>query len=343
MLRILLRLAALLFALGVAAALALVLAFYIQYRRDDHPIVLPAPRGPHPVGRVLMDWKDTARGREVMVFIWYPAQAGAAGKRVEYIPGKWGDLEARNMIPIPEKHLRDMRGNAIESAPVAEGARPLLVLLPGMGRIPAHHTTIAEDLASYGYVIAGVTPTGSSRPVVFADGRVVEGKEDWNLDDKAVAEELIKTWVGDASFAIDQLARDTRFADRIQLAKLGIFGHSFGGNAAVHALHLDPRFLRAANLDGGYFGDPDGRPDKPLLILEGAAEIDPEWKKACSSATAQCTTGAFPEARHMNFSDAAILPSRFPFPKSLMMLGDVDGRQFLFEISDRVRAFFDQM
>jgi predicted dienelactone hydrolase len=282
------------------------------------------------VGRVLMDWNDRARSREVMVFIWYPAHDGAAGKRVEYIPGKWGELEAQNMIPIPEKRLREMQGSALEGVPVADGAKPALVLLPGMGRIPAQYTTIAEDLASYGYVVAGVTPT-------------VEGKEDWNLGDKAVAEQLIQTWVGDASFAVDQLARDPRFAGRIQLAKLGIFGHSFGGNAAVHALHLDPRFLRAANLDGGYFRDPDGSLDKPLLILEGATEIDAEWKKACSSARAHCTTGAFPQARHMNFSDAAILPSRFPFPKSLMMLGDVDGRQFLFEISERVRAFFDQM
>jgi dienelactone hydrolase len=343
MLRTVLRLAAVLAGLGAAAALALVLAFYIQYRRDDHPIVLPAPRGPHPVGRVLMDWKDTQRSREVMVFLWYPAPDGASGRRVEYIPGKWGELEAQSLIPIPERRLREMHGNAIESAPVANGAKPVLVLLPGMGRIPAHYTTMAEDLASYGYVVAGVTPTGSSRTVVFSDGRVVEGKEDWNLDDPEVAQQLIQTWVGDASFAVDQLGRDSRFADRMQQNKLGIFGHSFGGDAAVHALHLDPRFLRAANLDGGFFGDPDGTADKPLLILEGAAEIDPEWKKVCASGRARCTTGAFPKARHMNFSDAGILPSRFPFPKSMMMLGDVDGEQFLFEISDRVRAFFDQM
>jgi dienelactone hydrolase len=343
MIRTILRRAALLFGLGAAGVLAVVLAFYIQYRRDDHPIELPPPRGPHPVGRVLMDWKDGSRSREVMVFIWYPAPEGVSGKRVEYIPGKWGELEAQKMIPIPERRLREMQGHAIESAPLAEGAKPVLVLLPGMGRIPAHYTILAEDLASYGYVVAGVTPTGSSRPVVFSDGRVVDGKEDWNLDDKAVAEQLIGTWVGDASFAVDRLGRDSRFANKIQLGKLGIFGHSFGGNAAVHALHLDPRFLRAANLDGGYFGDPDGSIDKPLLIFDGAAEIDPEWKKACNSARARCTTAAFPRARHMDFSDATILPSRFPLPRALLLLGDVNGRQFLFEISDRVRAFFDQM
>lgn len=328
---------------GVTGVLAIVLVFYIQYRRDDHPIVLPAPRGPHPVGRALVDWTDTKRNRELMVFIWYPAPGGAHGRHASYIPGKWGELEAQGMVPIPERRLREMEGNAIEGAAVSAGAWPVLVLLPGMGRIPAHYTTLAEDLASYGYVIAGVAPTGCSRPVVFSDGRVVEGKEDWNLDDQTVAQQLIGTWVGDASFAVDQLGRDSRFAERLHLSKFGIWGHSFGGNAAVHALHLDPRFLRAANLDGGYFGDPDGSLDKPLLIFDGGADIDPEWKKACGSDRARCTIAAFPLARHMDFSDATILPSRFPFPRALVMLGDVNGKQFLYEISDRLRSFFDQM
>jgi dienelactone hydrolase len=336
-------LAVVLCGVGSAGVLAVVLASYIQYRRDDHPIVLPGPRGPHPVGRVLVDWTDPRRNRELMVFIWYPAPDGAQGRHASYIPGKWGELEAQRMGPIPERRLREMQGNAIESAAVAAGAWPVLVLLPGMGRIPAHYTTIAEDLASYGYVIVGVTPTGFSRPAVFPDGRVVEGKEDWNLDDPALAQQLIATWAGDASFAVDKLGRDARFAGRFHRNKLGIFGHSFGGNAAVHALRLDERFLRAANLDGGYFGDPDGSLDKPLLILEGGADIDPEWRKACSSARARCTTAAYPRARHMDFSDATILPPRFPLPRALLMLGDLDGRQFLYGISDRVRKFFDQM
>jgi hypothetical protein len=45
----------------------------------------------------------------------------------------------------------------------------------------------------------------------------------------------------------------------------------------------------------------------------------------------------------MDFSDATVLPPRFPLPRALLMLGDVDGRQFLYGISDRVRKFFDQM
>jgi predicted dienelactone hydrolase len=146
---------------------------YVQYRHNDRPIVLPAPRGPHLVGRVLVHWQDARRNRELMVFLWYPAREGAAGQRAEYIPGKWGELAAQNMFPIPARRLREIRVSAIENAPLIEATLRALIMLPGMGRIPAHYTTLAEDLASYGYLVAGVTPTGSSRPVVFPDGRVL--------------------------------------------------------------------------------------------------------------------------------------------------------------------------
>jgi dienelactone hydrolase len=345
--RTLLRFLAIACGLGLAAVLALVLVVFVQYRRNDHPIALPRPRGPHPVGRVLVDWTDPARRRELMVFIWYPAQTGAAGRRAEYIPGKWGELEAQSMGPIPAKRLRELEVSAIENAPVAPGAMPVLVLLPGMGRIPAHYTTLAEDLASYGYLVAGVTPTGNARPVVFADGRVDEGVEDpdtLGLYDRAKGQQLLDTWGKDASFALSRVAGDARFAGRVKTDKAGIFGHSFGGISASHALRLDPRFARAANLDGSFdFGNSLGNLDKPLLILEGGDEIAPESKAVCDSDRAGCTARAFPKARHMNFSDAGVLPSRFPLPRFVLMLGDVDGAGFLYDVADLLRAFFDRM
>jgi dienelactone hydrolase len=265
------------------------------------------------------------------------------GRHCEYIPGKWGELEAQRMLPIPARRYQEIHASAIESAPLASGVMPVLVLLPGMGRIPAHYTTLAEDLASYGYVIVGVTPTGSSRPVVFSDGRVVEGSEfDPDVESRAQAQQLIETWAADASFSLDQLCREPHFAARLHLNRTGIFGHSFGGDVAAHALRLDSKFSRAASLDGGppFFGDSITRLDRPLLILEGGPEIH---RTACDFDRTNCTIRSYADARHMNFSDAGILPSRLPFPKSLMMLGDVDGAQFLRDVSDRLRDFFSQM
>jgi dienelactone hydrolase len=335
---------------AIVALVVLVGAFFacmkVQSRRDDHAIVLPRPRGPHAVGRTLVDWKDNRRNRELMVFIWYPAANGVTGPHSEYIPGTWGQLESQNMDPIPAKRLQEIQVSAIEDAPVASGAMPVLVMLPGMGRIPAHYTTLAEDLASYGYLVIGVTPTGGSDVVVFSDGRVERGTEEAQVpdfSDRFKVQGLVAIWAGDASFALDQLAQDARFTNHIAVGKIGIFGHSFGGNAAAHLLQLDPRFGRAAVLDSAFFGDPITALDKPLLIFECDATNEKDWKAVCAVDQASCSTVRLEGARHMNFSDAGVLPSRFPLPKSVLMLGSVDGEQFLRGVSDRLRVFFGQM
>ena len=83
--------------------------------------------------------------------------------------------------------------------------------------------------------------------------------------------------------------------------------------------------------------------DHPLALPRPRGPHPVESKAICDSDRAGCTARAFPGARHMNFSDAGVLPSRFPFPGLLLMLGDVDGAGFLYEVSDLLRAFFNQM
>ncbi len=337
------RVATVVFGAPTVLVLAAMVAGFIQYQVNDHVIKLPSPRGSHPVGRMLVDWTDAGRNRELMVFIWYPAAGGSGGRQSEYIPGAWGALESENMAPIPATRLRDIEVSAIDDATVADGVWPALIFLPGMGRIPAHYTTLAEDLASFGYVVAGVTPTGAA-PVVFPDGRVDRGREfDPDTDGSAAAQAYVRTWADDASFALDRLVADSAFAGRVRHDSAGIFGHSFGGNVALHALQEDTRFDRAANLDGWLFGDPVKDLDKPILVLVGQAGIQASQQAVCDSDRAGGVLETFAGAGHMNFSDAGVLPSRFPLPRSLLQLGEVNGAAFLYEVSDRLRTFFDTM
>jgi len=58
--------------------------------------LLPAPTGPHKTGRMTFHWKDSARDeletsarndkRELMVHVFYPADASAQGNRAAYMP-----------------------------------------------------------------------------------------------------------------------------------------------------------------------------------------------------------------------------------------------------------------
>jgi predicted dienelactone hydrolase len=335
-------------ALGIVliTLLAVTTAFYVQYRLDDHPIALPPPRGPHRVGRMLADWKDARRNRELMVFIWYPAADKATGRICEYLPGKWGELNARNMLPIPARRLQEIQVHSLENAAMADGRMPLLILLPGMGRNPAHYTTIAEDLASFGYVVMGVAPTGSVRPVVFSDGHVDEGTEyDPSTDDLETAHQLIDVWAADADFALDHLQHDAKLAGHINFNRVGIFGHSFGGSAAAQVMELNTKFRQAAILDGTGITlvRTTTTIHRPLLVLEANVPMTPQWKAICDSDPAGAEIVQLSGALHMNFSDAGILPSRFPLPKSWIMLGDVDGTQCLYDVSGRLRLFFDKM
>jgi dienelactone hydrolase len=327
-------------ALALAAFVALIIL--VMYRLDDRVISLPPPRGPYPVGRSLIQWHDRARNRDLMIFIWYPAVASAKSARCEYIPGKWGEMNAQGMLPIPARRLREIIVNAKESPPIVTDRMPVLIMLPGMGRNPANYTTLAEDLASFGNLVMGVTPTGSTA-VVFSDGIVSPGRQfNPRTDDAQIAQHYIDQWSEDASFAFDQLMADPIFASHILPKQIGVFGHSFGGNVAVHLLASDRRITRAADIDGAFFGQTLGHLTNPILILSGEGDLGSRERALCEQSGPGSRFHDLPGAKHMNFSDAGILPSRFPIPKSVLMLGDVDGAKLIYETSDQLRTFFDR-
>jgi hypothetical protein len=268
---------------------------------------------------MLFDWTNPERSRELMVFVWYPALISNA-PIAEYVPRKWGEIAAKGS-------LREIRVASRNGATKADGQFPLLVLSPAMARIPTDYTTLAEDLASFGYIVAGVTPPRSA-PVVT-------------------------DWVADFRFALDRVLAEPSFKAHVDQHRIGVFGHSFGGAAAMHALETDERFRRGANLDGAPQGAAIVHLARPLLIVNGAPlpasqkalndRIVAEFHRICSVDVASCRIEEVPEAGHMNFSDAGVFPSRFPIPRSHFDLTDIDGTAFLRKTSDLLRAFFDAM
>jgi dienelactone hydrolase len=189
--------------------------------------------------------------------------------------------------------------------------------------------------------------------VVFSNGRIVYGTDTVDLEHRDRAQPLVERWVGDFSHVLDRLASDPMFDQFVDWNRVGVFGHSFGGAAAMHALRTDDRFKRAANLDGAPQGAQITGLTKPVLFVNGQPlppsqkalndKILDEIKRICDSNSAGCRIVDFPEAGHMNFSDAALWPSRFPIPRSHFGLTGIDGPAFLQKISDRLRGFFDEM
>src|SRR5690242_18070787 len=95
-----LRLLLLMAVLGVATVVALATLATIE---RGHNLRLPAPTGPFAVGRAIDEWRDERHAdpfdpratRELVVWIWYPAERTATAKAADYLPSYWRDALAR--------------------------------------------------------------------------------------------------------------------------------------------------------------------------------------------------------------------------------------------------------
>ena len=240
---------------------------------------------------------------------------------------------------------------------------PLLILQPGLGPILPDYTTLAESLASAGYIVVGSTPTGSASVVVFQDGQVVYGLPQANLPDNATPQQagrilssLIQVWAADDAFLLDHMttlaAADPagRFTGRVNLAAVGVLGHSFGGAAAAQFCRRDARCQAGADLDGYLYGDvTQVGLRQPFLFLWSQPDNpgDAGWLRNQQEVSAVFQTlppGSFQAtlrgARHFNFSDYAVTYQ--PVVRLLGGLGSIDGAYGLRIAAAYLRAFFDQ-
>ncbi len=364
----------LLILLGLAAVGIVGLIGGLVWLRN-RPVTLPAPGGPYPVGRLEYDWIDNSRPdplaadphppRKLNVWIWYPAEAPApSAVPAPYLPPAWAAARQRGAGILLMQNLKQVHTHSFEGLRLSGGQRryPALILQPGLGPILPDYTTLAESLASYGYIVVGSTPTGSAGVVVFNDGQTAYRTPQGNLPDSASPQEvdqilgrLIQVWAGDDGFLFDQVEQlnqadpDGRFTGRVDLQAVGVLGHSFGGATAAEFCSQDARCKAGADLDGYLYGGAVQRGLKqPFLFLwsEPPDRNDPAWQKAMRDADtlsqglpAPSAQMILPGTRHFNFTDFAV--EYAPIYHLVGALGPIDGEQGLQTIATDVREFFD--
>jgi predicted dienelactone hydrolase len=83
-------------------------------------------------------------------------------------------LAGRGITGVPPGVLSTVEASAVSDATPAGHQRglPLVVLSPGFTSSRSTLTALAEDLASHGYVVAGIDHTYESYATAFPDGRV---------------------------------------------------------------------------------------------------------------------------------------------------------------------------
>ncbi|MGB9377038.1 MAG: hypothetical protein WCB04_05930 [Mycobacteriales bacterium] len=261
---------------AVVCACSLATAGYLVYVgvRRQQPVALPALNGRYQVGRVMYDWTDRSRvdplaprpasSRALSVWLWYPTSSAAAGSPAPYAPGAWQHLHLPGVAGWFESDFAKVDNHARGHAPVAAGRFPVVIFEPGLGFSAPQYQVLAEDLASHGYLVAGVTPTYSANVSVLG-GRVLHRTPAGNPADlgghsgraEAEADRLVEVWAADGHFVaanVAELARTPALSRRIDTTAVAYVGHSFGGAASLQACATDPRCQAAVDVDGTQFG-----------------------------------------------------------------------------------------
>jgi predicted dienelactone hydrolase len=251
--------------LGIALLLGLM---WLDHTRET---TLPTPTGPFAVGRTTYVWSDATQfdpmapqpgtKRELFAWIWYPAAPQPPSRAVsDYLPPPWRRaVEGQRGVLINKFLTRDLsriRTHSIDGAEVSPQQRSYPVVL-----MQAGSTSLAEDLASHGYVVVGLEAPYRSGVVVFPDGRVIEAAPQNKLADNGPAQDqlanrLVQAGSADMGYALDQLARlntsdpSGKFLGRLDLQRVGVFGWSIGGATALQFCHDDSRCKAGIDVDG---------------------------------------------------------------------------------------------
>ncbi len=212
-----------------------------------------------------------------------------------------------------------------------------------------NYSTLAEDLASHGYVVVGFDAPYRTGVVVFPDGRVVRRipqndpelcLEKTGPERDRCANRLLTAWTADIAFVLDRLKQlngsdaSGKFTGRLDLARIGVFGHSFGGAAAA----LFATKIRGARpfmfllSDHGHESDPEGG--------QIAADLHSIYDRLPPDGRAFIEIRG---ANHFLFSgDGALLKSHIVL-RALRTLGivGIDGRRQLAVTARCVHTFFD--
>ncbi|PDP88636.1 acetylhydrolase [Glycomyces fuscus] len=239
---------------------------------------LPEPTGDHPVGRTTLHLVDGEREdvwvggpRELMVTLWYPARVDAGRPAPYMTEAESAAMVAGLGLDLPPDLLHSgVRTSSRLDVPPARtrGGFPLVVLSPGAGHNRIELSSLAEELASHGFVVAGADHAHEAAPVEFPDGLVTEctgcQSGEWALGAVNRA--------ADVSLLLDRLTGPDpawRWSRVIDASRVGMAGHSWGGSATAETLRSEERVDAGINLDGPYLPPVvDEGLDKPLALIE---------------------------------------------------------------------------
>jgi predicted dienelactone hydrolase len=376
----------------LVAVAGLVALLGLLWQEHKTEITLPAPTGHFAVGRTMYTWVNEAETdelapsagtkRAIVVWIWYPAATPTSAALADYLPAPWRVADARQSGVLMSKFFtRDLslvRTHSTSDPGVSSEQRsyPVVIMRAGGGALTTDYTTLAEDLASHGYIVVGFDAPYRSWVVVFPDNSVVArpaANNPENLTDEQanrLINRLLPMWTSDTKFVVSQLqqlnaadpsaanpsAADSsgKFAGRLDMQRLGMFGHSFGGATALQFCYEDIRCKAGIDIDGAPYGSVvQDSLKQPFMFIFSDHSHDPfdpasrQIHADIQSIYDRLPNGRFlmtiREAHHFSFSDQSLLKSQYLMRvlTAVGPFGKLDAHRGLTITATLVSTFFD--
>jgi len=271
-------------------------------------------------------------------------------------------LTSRGITGVPQDALSTVRTNAVSDATPAGRQRslPLVVLSPGFTNPRSTLTALAEDLASHGYVVAGIDHTYESFATAFPDGRVTTClARQARQRGTGSREKVAAGRAADVCFVLGKLTGAHPAwpgAGLIDPSRMAMAGHSAGGAAAISAMLADSRIRAGIDMDGATHAPiPDGGLSRPFLFLGKQSNYTPgsgiiaspdgkhvkgsvlTWERDWELLTGWKRWLVVAGAVHASFTDLALLADQIGIDTG----AGISGARSLDITRAYVRAFFD--
>jgi len=318
--------------------------------------------------------------RELMIKAWYPANLNNEKKEAYLNDGdRVGFATKYGLSKSTFNYLNHVKTNTYESPFVADGRFPVLIFSHGSYSKASGYYGLIQEIVSHGYIVLSINHTYESVGSLFPNGEIklydsdydrkynnqamaemswkaMEGykqAKNWEEQHSAIedclrnyiAADITRRWANDFSLVIDQLDdwnTSTFLSNKMDLSKLGVFGHSQGGSAAGQALLDEEKIKAGINIDGVQWGEMiDTMMTKPFaLISSDWPESHPNFNE---HAFQNGSTKDFYNAKILNSGHSSFMDIPLMINLSLVNeAGTINPNKAIELTSTMVLQFFDK-
>ena len=335
---------------------------------------MPAPEGGFHVGSETFHWADSSRlewftdendkdVREIIVQAWYPSENSDSigpNSYMDFMNLRSKTLASAGKIPafLPS-HLDMISTNTRNDVNCSNklDKYPILIFSHGITGSRHLHQILFEHLASKGYVVFAPDHSFDANLTIFPDGKIADYRSEitGHPDSVEIREKQVNTRALDIGFIIDQARKiesgiiDSKLSGKLNLDKVALGGHSYGGATAILASRNNEIIKACVVLDGWISPIPDKVISEginvPFLFMGRPSWDDSDYPgnyERLADLIAHSSNRKYDirinQTLHLDYTD---IPLMSPLVKHVMDVGDLNPSTTLSLINDLVLGFLE--